>query len=392
MNKFYKLNNTTHLKKLAAIVLASSLAAVGTVAVLPGNATVAQAATTSTTASKSAIHVQVEGKAVATQGMLSKTGKTLVPLKDAAKAFGASVTYDAKTHSVIVKKGKLSATYQVYSGSDDNSVYVSFNGGTVGDNYDGQVVKGVSYVEIKALSEPFGYRALWNNATRTVNLTQAGMNDVTVTPTTLNAKAGNDYTDISIVYPVVSGLDNATAQTAINKALKAHFDQYLAAVQKQAKELGAPTSKNMRYEIDGGYKMTYNQNGVISFLLTDYQYLGGAHGDDVLTGMTFSLKDGKLLKLDDLLKSNTNYRQDLKKLLQADIRKHADDMGVSLEQFNDLSKSSSKYLENFYLTASGFNVFFQKYDIAPGAAGNPEFEFTFSQLLKSGSNPLSSYK
>ncbi|WP_411348659.1 PdaC/SigV domain-containing protein [Paenibacillus sp. WLX2291] len=391
MDKCYK-GNTMHLQKLAAVVLASSLAAVGTVAVLPGTPSVAQAATTGASTSKSAIHVQVEGKAVSTQGLLSKTGKTLVPLKDAAKAFGASVTYDAKTHQVTVKKDKASATYEVYSETGDNGVFVSFNGGTIGDSYDGQVIKGVSYVEIKALSEPFGYRALWNNSTHTVNLTQAGINNVTVTPTTWNAKAGNDYTNINIVYPVVSGLDNTAAQTAINKALKAHFDEFLAAVQKQAKEFGAPTNKDMSYEIDGGYKVTYNQNGVISFLLTDYQFLGGAHGDDILTGMTFSLKDGKPVKLDDLLKSNTSYRQDLKKLLQADIRKHADDMGVSLEQFNDLSKSSSKYLDNYYLTDSGFNVFFQKYDIAPGAAGNPEFEFTFSQLLKSDSNPLSSYK
>ncbi len=392
MDKQYTLKNTTYLKKLSALVLAATMAAAGTVAILPGSTNSVYAAAASQKVNKAVVHVQVEGKAVATQGMLSKAGKTLVPLKDAAKALGATVTYDAKTHNVIVTKGKQSAAYTIYNDINTDNVFAAFNGGALGESYDGQIVKGVSYVEAKALSEPFGYRTVWNKATSTVNFTTVGVNAVTVTPTKLADPIQNKYTTVNVVYPVVSGLDNEAAQTAINKALKDHFDKYLAGMKKQVEEAGTPYSKDLSYEIDGGYKVSYNQNGVISFLLTDYQFLGGAHGDNILTGMTFSLKDGKALKLDDLLKSNASYRQDIKKMLQADIKKQSDEMGYSLEQFNDLSKNSSSYLNNYYLTDSGFTVFFQKYDIAPGAAGNPEFNFTFSQLLKSGVNPLKDFK
>ncbi len=392
MDKQYTLKNTTYLKKLSALVLAATMAAAGTVAILPGSTHSVYAAAASQKVNKAVVHVQVEGKAVATQGMLSKAGKTLVPLKDAAKALGATVTYDAKTHNVIVTKGKQSAAYTIYNDINTDNVFAAFNGGALGESYDGQIVKGVSYVEAKALSEPFGYRTVWNKATSTVNFTTVGMNAVTVTPTKLADPIQNKYTTVNVVYPVVSGLDNEAAQTAINKALKDHFDKYLAGMKKQVEEAGTPYSKDLSYEIDGGYKVSYNQNGVISFLLTDYQFLGGAHGDNILTGMTFSLKDGKALKLDDLLKSNASYRQDIKKMLQADIKKQSDEMGYSLEQFNDLSKNSSSYLNNYYLTDSGFTVFFQKYDIAPGAAGNPEFNFIFSQLLKSGVNPLKDFK
>lgn len=392
MDKQYTLKNTTYLKKLSALVLAATMAAAGTVATLPGSTHSVYAAAASQKVNKAVVHVQVEGKAVATQGMLSKSGKTLVPLKDAAKALGATVTYDAKTHNVIVTKGKQSAAYTIYNDINTDNVFAAFNGGALGESYDGQIAKGVSYVEAKALSEPFGYRTVWNKATSTVNFTTVGVNAVTVTPTKLADPIQNKYTTVNVVYPVVSGLDNEAAQTAINKALKDHFDKYLAGMKKQVEEAGTPYSKDLSYEIDGGYKVSYNQNGVISFLLTDYQFLGGAHGDNILTGMTFSLKDGKALKLDDLLKSNASYRQDIKKMLQADIKKQSDEMGYSLEQFNDLSKNSSSYLNNYYLTDSGFTVFFQKYDIAPGAAGNPEFNFTFSQLLKSGVNPLKDFK
>ncbi|ANF95206.1 hypothetical protein AR543_03630 [Paenibacillus bovis] len=388
MNQHQNIKNTTYLKKLSAIVLATSLTAAGTAATLPLVQSSAYAASTSSSA-KSAINVQVEGKAISAKGILSKSGSTLLPLKDIAKTVGATVTYNAKERTATITKGKNKVSYDL---NQKDMVFVRLNGSAVGDSYDASVVKGTTYVAIKAVTEPFGYRALWNNATRTVNVTAAGMNDVEVTGSKLESSIQNKYTNVNIVYPVVSGLENEAAQTKINKALKAHFDQFVTTMQKQVKEAGAPVNKDITYEIDGGYKVTYNRNGVISFLLTDYQYLGGAHGDDILTSMTFSLKDGKAIQLSDLLKSNSNYSQDIKKLIQTHIKKNADTEGLSLEQFNDLSKNSSKYLENYYLTDSGFTIFFQKYDIAPGAAGNPKIDFTFSQLLKSGTNPLSAYQ
>jgi len=388
MDKHQNMKNTTYLKKLSAIVLATSLTAAGTAATLPLVQSSAYAASTSSSA-KSVINVQVEGKAISAKGMLSKSGSTLLPLKDIAKTVGATVTYNSKEHTATITKGKNKVSYDL---NQKDMVFVRLNGSAVGDSYDASVVKGTTYVAIKAVTEPFGYRALWNNATRTVNVTAAGMNDVEVTGNKLESSTQNKYTNFNIVYPVVSGLENEAAQTKINKALKAHSDQFLTTMQKQVKEAGAPANKDITYEIDGGYKVTYNRNGVISFLLTDYQYLGGAHGDDILTSMTFSLKDGKAIQLSDLLKSNSNYSQDIKKLIQTHIKKNADTEGLSLEQFNDLSKNSSKYLENYYLTDSGFTIFFQKYDIAPGAAGNPKIDFTFSQLLKSGTNPLSAYQ
>ncbi len=387
------MNNTTRLPKMAALVLAATLATTGTIAILPGNTGSVYAATTSHNMNTSIVHVQVEGKAISTQGILGKTGKTLIPLKEAAKALGATVTYDAKTRTVIVTKGKQISTYLLYTdgGAKDN-LFVTFNSSELGDTYDSQVIKGTTYVETKALSEPFGYRTVWDKATNTVIVTTAGMNAITITPTTLAHSINNTYTNVNFTYPVISGLTNEAAQTKINNALKAHVEQWMATMDKQIQEAGKPVSPSMQYEGDSGYKVSYNQNGVISFLLYDYGYLGGAHGGETLTGMTFSLQDGKALKLNDLLKSNASYRQDLKQLLQNEIKKQDGAEDGTLDSFNELSKNSSAYLDDYYLTDSGFTIFFQQYAIAPYAAGTPEFHFTFNQLLKAGTNPLKAYQ
>lgn len=379
-------NNTSkaHLKKISAFLLATTMATVGTVAVLPGTSYTVQAAAATSSTVKSAIHVQVEGKAIATTGIVSPNGSSLLPLKDTAKAIGATVTYNAKEKTVTVTKDKNKASFAL--GADVNDgVFVTLNGSTVGDSYDAKIVNGTSYVAIKAVTDQFGYRAVWNGATRTVNITKEGMNNIELTTATLKPTKTNSYTEINIKYPVISGLDNSEAEVAINKAFKAHAQTYLEQTQKQAKELGAPPKDSaMTYEIDSGYKVTYNRNGVLSVLVNDYEFLGGAHGGATLTGMTFSLKDGKQIQLSDLLKSNSNYRKDIDKVINAEIKK--EDLYFA-DSFKGIAAN-----QGYYLTDSGLTIYFQQYEIAPYAAGTPEFSFTFKKLLPTGVNPLDAYK
>lgn len=381
-----------HLKKISAFLLATTIATVGTVAVLPGTSYTVQAATTTSSTAKSAIHVQVEGKAIATTGIVSANGSSLLPLKDTAKAIGATVTYNAKDKSVTITKGKNKVDFELGVSADgmkpNNGVFVTLNGSNVGYTYDAQVVNGTSYVAIKAVTDQLGYRALWNGSTRTVNIATAGTNNIEVTTETLKPSTTNSYTEVNVKYPVISGLDNTEAEVAINKAIKANAQTFLQGTQKQAKEFGAPAKgSEMSYEIDGGYKVTYNSNGIVSVLLMDYAFLGGAHGYSINTGMTFSLKDGKQIQLSDLLKSNPNYRKDIDKVINAKLKKDAAQNIATVDQFKGIAAN-----QEYYLTDSGLTIFFQQGEIGANAAGTPEFPITFKQAIPSGTNPLSAYK
>ncbi|MEW4370963.1 PdaC/SigV domain-containing protein [Paenibacillus kandeliae] len=398
MDQSYKLKQTGYIQKIAALVLASSLAAAGTIAILPSNAFAAQAATTSTSSNtsttQSVIAIQVNGKAIRASAIRSKAGNTLVPLKDTLRAMGYTLSYSSRTQMITATKGKTSATYDLHNplSSGDDGVYVSFNNGLFGEHYDSKIVKGVAYVQAQALAEPFNYLVLSSHNNRTINLTQAGMNDITVTPTALTSKVSNANASIDITYPVITGLDNTAVQTAINHQLKDYFQQFLTKHQKKIKALGSSVSKENRYDVISGYRMTYNQNGIVSFILSNNQFLGNTQGDVLMASMNFSLRDGKLIPLDDLLTSNANYEQTLKTLIQKEIRKSTDSPNDSLKKFNALSATSNEYMNNYYLTDSGFHIFFQITDITSGMTGNPDFGFTFNQVLPSGTNPLNAYK
>lgn len=71
------------------------------------------------------------------------------------------------------------------------------------------------------------------------------------------------------------------------------------------------------YEFGNDFVIAYNKDGILSVIMQDYSYTGGAHGMTARKGYTFSLADGKLLQLSDVLKANPNY----KKFLNADLKK-----------------------------------------------------------------------
>lgn len=375
----------TNKKRLSVLLLSAALAAIGTTAVFPLSAgPVHAAAVAASTTSK--VNIQVNGKAIGTQAFLSQLGNTLIPLKDAAQALGAAVKYDNKNHSVQLTLGENTANYSL----DIDSALVKLNGSGLGQRYEAQVKGGTTFVAVQALVEPLGYLTQWNGPTRTVNITDEGINKLTVTSGKLQSSASHKNVTINIVYPVVSQLANQNAEAAINKAVKAQAQKFLDASEKQLAKSGGP-AEGATYDFELGYKVTYNQNGVISFLLSNYQYLGGAHGGGSQTGLTYSLQDGAAIKLGDLLKSSSSYSQVIKKSLQEQIKKGNESSSYSIELFNKLTKDSNAYMDNFYLTNAGFTVYFAPGDIAEVVVGNPEFKFTWAQFLSKDADPFAAY-
>ncbi|MDO5154685.1 MAG: DUF3298 domain-containing protein [Eubacteriales bacterium] len=164
---------------------------------------------------------------------------------------------------------------------------------------------------------------------------------------------------------------NSVAVKKINKKLKALCDSEL----KSMPAGNAETDVKYRYSDDtylNEYtsKVTYNDKGVISIIISYEWYQGGVYNHGV-NGYTFSLKTGKQLKLTDVCKGNN---QTLTKQIRSGLKskyKNADFYE------NALSKLSANKC-NFYLKKGNKAVvFFQQYDLSYGAAG------TFDVTLKS---------
>lgn len=139
----------------------------------------------------------------------------------------------------------------------------------------------------------------------------------------------------TIEYPSFRSTCNQRAVDTINEyytSLAKRKEQYCRQfLYPQAVETARYIQENTPpfhyYEFYMTYKITWNKGCITSLYIDEYTYLGGAHGSTIRTSDTWDFSAGRRLYLKD----------------------------------------------SFYLTQDGVVLYFQQYDIAPYAAGFPEF-------------------
>ena len=185
-------------------------------------------------------------------------------------------------------------------------------------------------------------------------------NSLKVENKTLSNKAS--HLTQSANYPVVSGLTNAAAQAAINTTLKAAAEQSFKNGQAgEAENTDArktdPTLPDS--ETDFSYAVVYNQNGLLSFLLDEYQYQGGAHGSTIRSAKTFDIATGKELSAGTLFSDWAGAKKVLNAAVSSGIA-----VGSTIADFSSVADDDC-----ICPTNSGLRVCFQQYQYFPYAAG-----------------------
>lgn len=319
------------------------------------------------------ITIQWNGKTLPAKGV-QVNGSTMIPVAALRDSLGIPVSYDAKATTYTVGSG-YNKLYIMASSSD---AYVNVNGINT-RSMDAKQIAGKLYIPMSLLKDYLGIDAQWNAAQKTVTLSKSQLNPITIASQTLPASS-NAKVSYKVKYPQISGSQlNPEAEQAINHVLKKHAEGILAAGKKMVAEGEATTERP--YDFENDFAIAYNKDGILSVIMQDYSYMGGAHGMTVRKGYTFSLADGKLLQLSDVLRANPNY----KKFLNADLKKKIDALqaGEGFGKFKELAAD-----QNFYVTNSGVTIVFDLYDYAPYAYGIPEFTYSFGQLLPQGGKPF----
>ena len=146
---------------------------------------------------------------------------------------------------------------------------------------------------------------------------------------------------------------------------------------------------------DEGYEIKYSDNitidlkrldnKVLSFVLNDYVYLGGAHGGGSFTGVSFDVGTGEQITLDDLGDAESIRATSKEYILNAIATSseeakgnlYMDDVIDYKEVINELFSNDNQ--PEYYLDTVGITFVFQQYDIAPYAAGMISFTVPYSQ-------------
>ncbi len=112
------------------------------------------------------------------------------------------------------------------------------------------------------------------------------------------------------------------------------------------------------------------------FSISNYRYLGGAHGMSVVLYQVLDNKTQKILTLDDILLKNK--KEKLTKLATAEFANFLKQRETTLKENSDYAEF--KLTDNFTFSKDGLTLLYQPYEITPYAMGMPELTISYDKL------------
>lgn len=168
---------------------------------------------------------------------------------------------------------------------------------------------------------------------------------------------------LDVYYPVVSGLNDMNVQRKVNNTI-------LNLAYQMIRDQGF--YENPQTTITGYYEIKTNERGILSLVLTNYAFSGGAHGITIMKSLTFDLETGKLYQLDDLFKAGSNYVDVLSEIIKEQIEER--DIPV-ITEFNKIRPN-----QDFYIADKALVIYFQLYELAPYVYGFPQFPISVYEI------------
>lgn len=148
-------------------------------------------------------------------------------------------------------------------------------------------------------------------------------------------------------------------QDNINSKKEIIIEEYNSVV----KEANQPF--NWEYSLSS--EVIYNKNNLLTIKIEEYSYKGTAHGNSIVTFLTFDTKTGKKLTFDDLIKCQDCLMKEVKEKL-AEYQEAHDGSPKVWEENLDLTP------KHYFFDDSTFYVWYEPYEIAAYVFGRTELK------------------
>ncbi|MCX6737471.1 MAG: RsiV family protein [Candidatus Parcubacteria bacterium] len=214
----------------------------------------------------------------------------------------------------------------------------------------------------------------------------------TVTTTTLSQKGPRfnpkDVSESDVIakytinasYPIFVGIANTSAETKLNEIVA----NYVTGEIKGFKNGVADRNTNSAIPIDFKsnltliYRVEYLSDKLASIIFESEPMLAGdAHPDHKTKTINYNLEANKEIVLTDLFAEGSGYLT----FLSNNTIKYLKGLNISTD---DMIKSGAgvdiKNYSNFFITEQAIVFVFERYVVAPGAAGMQKVFFTFENL------------
>jgi len=315
----------------------------------------------------------------------TKDGITYIPLRFLAHSLGVdnkTISWDRSTGTAsLVYQGDSNMEIKVQAGQHqliinylDNEALEVMNSDKSQMDVAPLVKEGRVFLPARWVAQACGYSVQWNQNTGSILVTSPDADVTTddIQVSTKEIKSTGEKMELDLKIPVISGLEHSSLEKEVNteildKAMqnKTELENAYPEYAQSAKENQFPAHPFQLY-VD--YEM-HTSGKVLSLAVQTYQYSGGAHGQAWKDFYVLDTQKGKLLTLQDLFKDNANY----KALINQEINKQIN-TGEKMYFEGDMGFQTISENHPFYVQDDNLVFFFGQYEIAPYAAGMPEFK------------------
>ncbi len=185
--------------------------------------------------------------------------------------------------------------------------------------------------------------------------------------------------NINVAYPQVIGLYPPNMEVRYKGVPEKINESIEKLINAMMLEMGA-NNPNLA-EMIGTYKVTLNQDGILSIRFENFSYIEMyAHPWTIVRALTFDLRTGETIDIYKLFKVKSNYRLIISNEIKRQIK--AREIPI-ITEFNRINDD-----QEYYLTDKSLVVFFQRATLSPSVAGIIEFPIPYT-ILANEINPES---
>lgn len=169
-----------------------------------------------------------------------------------------------------------------------------------------------------------------------------------------------------VYYPEVEGMADKAAQASVNERLR-----------KLSLAEGAGQSGDADYTYSGDFSVSFFRKQLLQLRLDGYRYpFGAAHGMPTRLYPHINLRTGRFYDLKDLFKPGGGYVARINEIIAGKVANDPQYDYVFPGAFQGIAPD-----QPFFVDEEALYIYFAPYEIAPYAAGFPEFRIPYAELM-----------
>ena len=187
--------------------------------------------------------------------------------------------------------------------------------------------------------------------------------------TSIRSMSGNEIYQADIDIPEIAG--EPQLNSLISDKINGWYDSFISEAElnsQMARDFGQP------FTFENQWKVTLNTDDCTSLLLTSYQFVGGANGEEKMASFTWNKLTDSLMSLEQILPLVLK-QPDLASL--ATVCREELTVALAAQNDSDLQAMIQKGTEPvpanydvFTISEKGLTIYFEKYQVAPGSSGS----------------------